>query len=119
MHVEREPEVGVPVHVDRVVPERAHRGHNKAQGGDERERETQTRFHGWRLVLEKCLCGQGALVRLLLLPLRRRSMKKMWSMKMETEQEEGGSVFVRVSIQGQYLKTMWIPSNICHSTGVP
>ena len=38
MHVESEPEVGVPVHVDRVVPERAHR-HYKAAGGDERERE--------------------------------------------------------------------------------
>ena len=63
-----------------------HIGHYKAQGGDERERGTQTRFHDWRLVLEKCLCAQGALVRLLLLPLRRRSMKM--EMKMETEQEE-------------------------------
>lgn len=63
-----------------------HIGHNKAQGGDERERGTQTRFHDWRLVLEKCLCAQGALARLLLLPLRRRSMKM--EMKMETEQEE-------------------------------
>ena len=94
MHVESEPEVGVPVHVDRVVPERAHR-HYKAPGGDERERGTQTRFHDWRLVLEKCLCAQGALVRLLLLPLRRRSMKM--EMKMETEQEER---------EGQYLRTM-------------
>ena len=62
-----------------------HIGHYKAQGGDERERGAQTRFHDWRLVLEKCLCAQGALVRLLLLPLRRRSMK------MEHEEDGDGA----------------------------